>query len=462
MCGLFGVHKKHKITTKEELKDLNKEMIEANRNWVVKMGDFDNLKKSNDFVEFLKEKIKPVMQENKKKALNVYKEAKKVLKDFIYSFIVENETKVSEYIESNIKKEGFSDFKNGCYLIEQQLNVIEKENSNSNENLFNTFNSLKQIENDLENLEICTKQSKGLIKTIKKAQMDCNYDKISLLNSINLKMSLSDHKKEFLYEENMLLLETISQHESHKELDFVDENEVSEKEEEKEELNLRNSSISNMTSKKSVCSLKNSISKPLLVKNLYSNIKKGEKKERFGRRYTEIIPENSINIMETRKNTLTLRNTSSLQYLSFEGSDIGLYKEKKLDKFNLYTTRNAEGKKKKEGLKRLNTRDLSPSSLTYELSDKNSTIQINNKNLDEIDLHRILIDAFKKKKVVTRINFRDNMFDFDVIAFLREHFNEKQKRLITVDLRRNRIKINNRNIQFMKKNLLLHNVKILI
>lgn len=131
-------------------------------------------------------------------------------------------------------------------------------------------------------------------------------------------------------------------------------------------------------------------------------------------------------------------------------------------KINQPEVRGNNAIKRKSHFKNTNVRNLSPSKVNYEFSNKNKTITIRNCTINPSSFRRILSEVVYDRKIVNQIVFRDNVFCFGVFDFLREFFNEKCNREIEMDLRRNKLKIENRNLKNDKATLNLHLINIIV
>lgn len=485
LCGLFGSHKEHKITTQNELKDLNNQLIESHKKWLNELIDLEELDSINNFKDYIQYKTKGKMKELKKKALKVYSDSKKILKEFIFGFVSEMEKDVRQYIEDKLdtyqdSSSGFEQFKAECEGIAKKLHSIDKENNKNKGNLFNAYNSLKKMEDSIKGIEQRTETNKNLINRVNEIELETDFDKISLINSITLKRGPLSDKSKFKIEDGLFLLNSISNHDNLEDLKPVSENELSNIELGQEAgIRPQLEDESEDTIKKSETSSFNRLIKPKLTHHLYKhNINQqsnnyvsavfSDKKFSFDGMFNQNRKQSHQTELYTERGDRerpTLKNSSSLQNLTVKQNSIGkMYKQ--VSKLNLYSHKERNNSfnnsNLKMNLRKMTTRDLSPSNLIYELSNKNTILTIKNRNIDEIDLHRILNDAFEQKKLINKINFRDNLFDFDILQFLKRHFIEKRDKQICLDLRRNKIKVNNRKIEFVKKNLMMHNVKILI
>ena len=72
MCGLFGTHKGHKISTGAELKKLNDEMAEDSREFLKSVIDFNTLKGCTSYGDYLQAKAKEKVKACKGVAMKVY------------------------------------------------------------------------------------------------------------------------------------------------------------------------------------------------------------------------------------------------------------------------------------------------------------------------------------------------------------------------------------------------------
>ena len=72
MCGLFGTHKNHKISTSSELKKLNDNMAVDSREFLKSIIDFNQLKSSHSYADYLQAKAKDRVKACKTVAMKVY------------------------------------------------------------------------------------------------------------------------------------------------------------------------------------------------------------------------------------------------------------------------------------------------------------------------------------------------------------------------------------------------------
>lgn len=72
MCGLFGVHKNHNISTTTELKKLNDEMVREGQEFLKQVIDLAQLKSSHSYGEYLESKAKAKVKTCKNMAMKIY------------------------------------------------------------------------------------------------------------------------------------------------------------------------------------------------------------------------------------------------------------------------------------------------------------------------------------------------------------------------------------------------------
>lgn len=72
MCGLFGLHKSHRITTKAELKTFNNNIIETNIKWMGELFNTQNLDKFGTYEELLRDRADLILEESKQKIASMF------------------------------------------------------------------------------------------------------------------------------------------------------------------------------------------------------------------------------------------------------------------------------------------------------------------------------------------------------------------------------------------------------
>lgn len=72
MCGLFGAHKNHNMSTTIELKQLNENIIGRSTTFLQQTVDVANLKDSRSYSEYLQTKSKSKVKACRSAAQKVY------------------------------------------------------------------------------------------------------------------------------------------------------------------------------------------------------------------------------------------------------------------------------------------------------------------------------------------------------------------------------------------------------
>lgn len=72
MCGLFGTHKSHKITTNTELRNLNNNIAKKTQESLKEIADLKILRRCDSFQQYLDMKVKSKLLSYKKTVAGVY------------------------------------------------------------------------------------------------------------------------------------------------------------------------------------------------------------------------------------------------------------------------------------------------------------------------------------------------------------------------------------------------------
>ena len=93
---------------------------------------------------------------------------------------------------------------------------------------------------------------------------------------------------------------------------------------------------------------------------------------------------------------------------------------------------------------------------------KQSTLTIKGKRINPLYLRKVLMELTKKQRDIKKIIFKENDFDFDVLPFIKDFFKNPLEKTVHIDLRNNRIKIDNKKVEYYKKQIFLFNIKIIL
>lgn len=96
----------------------------------------------------------------------------------------------------------------------------------------------------------------------------------------------------------------------------------------------------------------------------------------------------------------------------------------------------------------------------FSIPDKTNTFTLCNSILSQIEFKKIITETLKKNENIDRIDLRNNVFAFDVARCIKDMFKSPVTRGITFDLRCNKIKIDPRNFEAVKKQLSLLHIKL--
>lgn len=393
-----------------------------------------------------------------------------LLKQRFEEFAETIDQEITTFIQNSVLNNDFrfAGYKVQVVTIDTLLKSLEKRNVTSNINLFEIYNSLQTIEKQLQDLE---KQDVGAKKCLDKIsglsiKIDCN--KNNLLNSVALKYNsiFGDVEQ---YNQNSLLFQTMSDMDADPIKDNID---VPEMEVDFElnkqsilgsQLDIEIRSINDGTNKRNKTLLKHNSIHNLFVSHMNKGL---DSKETFSGFETKPTHGSIIDTDNYIRHMLPSSLSSDNLHLNYSSTNlspnnlqnVGHNIYKPLSPSQVFIQRSATNLT----LRKMILRDISSCRLTYELINKNQTINIKNSCISQFEFGKIITDAMEKKKIVNRIDFRDNTFNFDVLLYLKEYFVEPLFKTFHIDLRRNRLKVNNRNIEFIKKHLFLYNVKVLV
>lgn len=475
ICGLFGLHKNHKITTGVELKKLNEEILKTNRDWLKGVVDIKEIEKSESLSRFVRSKADKMIGDYKKSIFKVYEEVKSGVKKRFLGFVNKMEDTINKYIDSVIdnNNEDFFQFIKLYKKIDEDLKEISERNKEKNIDLFEIFNGLKKMETEIESIELRNKKLQFFKSQIDEMNVSVNYNKNYLGKLISLNMKDIKIKKSINVESNSLLFNTISVEEE-KNLDKIIKTAKARKTKIEKvpdnNISLFGNEETNSVSEENF-TLKRS--KSLLKKNFgfshHSKDKQLKEKNLFNKTKLKNLSIRNLKMSEhSSPKKLVINTYSGIESIDFEESSFNLSPVKKgLNELNIYNPNTSfklmsTNPNNKLKLKKMNTMQLSPSSINYELSQKNSTLSIKDRDINPTQFKKILSDAFSKKKIIEKLVFRDNFFSFDVLSFLKSYFSKPLKSRVEIDLRKNKMKKNFKMLDFLKKHLRLHNVKVVV
>ena len=72
MCGLFGFHKNHDINTINEIRTLNEQLIDRNKDFLIREVEIEHLRSSDSYAEYLQMKSKAKLKNYKNSVQRAY------------------------------------------------------------------------------------------------------------------------------------------------------------------------------------------------------------------------------------------------------------------------------------------------------------------------------------------------------------------------------------------------------
>ncbi len=148
MCGLFGIHKAHKITTNVELRNLSEQILVTNRKWLEGMVDLEDIDNCDNLSDYVQNQAKIQINNYKRNILKVYEEVKANVKKKFTGFVTRMEITINNYINGIILKndDDFGEFRKAYKRINKTLDDISTQNKEKSSDLFGIFNILKKME----------------------------------------------------------------------------------------------------------------------------------------------------------------------------------------------------------------------------------------------------------------------------------------------------------------------------
>lgn len=455
MCGLFGTHKSHKITTHRELRNLNTSLGKKSLEVVKEIVQVNKTKGVDCVEEYLLKLVEPTVNGYKKKIEETYREISRRLNNYFASLAEEVENDIQKYVNrvANDSSIDFSQLKKDSSKIKKEIDSLLKKNKSKKSNLFEVYNKLKKAEMSLNELKEQGKDIDSCVEEIKKLNVTIEYDKLNFLSRFKLKKNKLGPKK------NMptLLFKTISESFDSNLKNALD---ISASYEKENPTDLNISSDLEFSIKKSNSFFRNDTSKSLFNSNLF-NEKRKETSQLFE---SAIIAPTVKNNNIKKKGSLSNRSLRevSLNRLSTKQSKAVSRQKNHLYRTNTCSIFTPQKKQINSNLKKMNVRELSPSHMNYEFSKKNTIVTIKGTTVSPDSFKRILNDIFTTRKIVEKLVFRENVFEKGVMGILKEFFKKSIGRNVKVDMRRNKTRFDSDKIEICKKALNTNKVRLLI
>lgn len=458
MCGLFGGHKNHKLTTFPELRALNESLIQGNRKMFTEKTEVKEIKEFDSLNKFLEKKASNKSKELKKTINKLHSDINKLVKNKINKFTENIESQIGEYVFKafSTEKDSYDKMKNKLSEVERNLEKYNKQGIVLSKSHVSVYRALKRIQNDISELDFDENGIGTLIKDINSFEIKVSFNEKDLLKAIRLEHITNSASLDRSTSKNLLSISELNENSSRiSELSSLSEDlfELNENQEQAEDMSHLNS---NVTVKRGKSLLRTNIN-PLRLQNSHSSL--------FN---------DGINIYPTHQSNLrsSLNNRDTFNSFSFKNLPRLLNKENRvlkpaLSSLNIYKPKksildNRKQEQKPRRLRRLTTRELSPSSINYELTNKNSTLSIKGLNIHLSDFKKILNDSLTEKKMVNRLVFKGNTFKFDLTRFLKTYFTESLVSKFTIDIQQNRFTYDIHQLRNSLKSLSYKNIHIIL
>lgn len=339
---------------------------------------------------------------------------------------------------------------------------MERENTTLSSNLLDVYNSLRDIEKKIKTQKHKDTGINEFVDMLSKNPYVVSCDKMMLLNAVKL-LNKDDMLKIEDMVDNSLMFQSVSElnNEISKNLNnpFVLNSDLKASIHDAENVEERTSQPRKMKRTRSL--LKSHSTKAELDTQLYAY---HDKAEYFT---SSLMPDYQPSIHRADTYTTGLFNIPSIANITNNRS-LSRLSPKKRSTLNLYSPNAFDFMMNRKTIKpsldsKKTLLNVSPLlTVASETNGRGPTSVIKNSILSANEFQRILNESLKNAKNCDHIDFRDNVFSFDVLQFLKDFFSLPLSKLYQIDLRRNKLKIDNRGLEFAKKHLLANNVKVLI
>lgn len=392
------------------------------------------------------------------------------MKKKMSQFIGKVESTLQKTVDKLVKESGFSvsDVKQAHVKIHNNLTNLNLKNNENGSDLFKVLNKLKSVEVDLKTAEKQMKEIKSSVGKVSSLKVSAVYNKRKLDKLLELKIKKLHKEIDISMEKSSLI--SISRSSTIK--DSISNEKPIEKLNLVESIDLN--SLEDELSKPQKHVPEKQVSKPLkrskslLKRNtLEFNVNRSDIHMRKGSgNRIQINRLNTLgtNIIDKPFNKLTqsaypIVDSPDRNKSIFSASPV----KKDFNKLNIYNpstklnlvitpTKEAPKTKRKTSMMNMPKTPLS----------KQPALTIKGKRINPLYLRKVLMELTKKQRDIRKIIFKENDFDFDVLPFIKDFFKSPLERTVHIDLRNNRIKIDNKKVEYYKKQIFLFNIKIIL
>lgn len=474
-CGLFAEHKNHKITSKNELKRVNKSILNDTQKKLDAYPLKDEFESIEDLSKMLNTKTNETTKLYKEKLNQVYDTIKQQVKTKLQLEIENFNNKIMDRVKAllDTNSNEYAKLQQSYVKSLKKIKVLEQSNQSQNSDDCCSYKKLIEINNELVQDSNQSKTLRNKIETTFNTPITIDVDVDQLLRAIRI-IGLDDN----IINDSDLLTQTIDETKQTMALPTVDEV---------------------LRIKQSLSPIKNSHDE-----NRYQNSFISQLTAHIPITYRCDIKQD--NIQEKKRNTLHKRSNTNTNIIMLDVNtsndrdfDITKYGQnkvlatdrksperldvnnnKKISRYVSVTSRifkinpkdqgtenlpfNAEKKLNRNissnnilGIKGKNQIETKPSATEY-----GGTVCIESQIITDSEMRKFLNIYFCGKKIINKLLFRKNVFVCDPLAVLASFFDSPLKIFILVDMQNNRFETELRTQLKDKKKLLYNRVKVIL
>jgi len=495
VCGLFGSHKQHDITTNDELQEVNYKLIEHITAKLNKYAFVNDLKNYPTFEDLIADKFQEIVRKSKEMLKKVYKQIKLVIRKKIFKTAAEIEMEISDKINLILKSRsfGFETFRENALGTIHDIEEAAKRNQNSKGELASVYTNLIDVFNGFDHLDRHYNKFKDYVEFVRSFQIDLKYNEADLMDCFRISLrDCGSLLKSNLEEKSEIFAETISNL-SNKDDDFsrpenslfLDELNVYEftrdpmlsAEITTMHSRIQNKRLEHLQASQSFFPSPRIINKNLLRSSVAFNLPQLSNKSMLKLSTVETSDYNSSPLMmikkpfsqtdyETRGNQI--RDSAELKdYRTMAGSRKPSYNLSLVSNpSQLVTKRNPSMiYDSEQDTPPSNRRRSNPSVQRTSASFQSTQEQIanlSNLTIDNTKFRKVVLTIINCYKSISRINFRSNFFQCQPIELLKEIFTRPLPSLFTIDLRKNKLTLHPAQLNEELTSLLANNIKVII
>ena len=442
-CALFGEHKNHSLLQTKELQLVNQNLITQMRSTLTGFKFYSEYDSYDRVDELLAEKLKEVFRQIKREAMEKYEDLKRSIKAHLFNALAEEERRISAQFDfwSIDPNNDFPIFKRNLLESAAAIDVWEAKNRQNSENFGSIHSALKILNEKLRDANKHYKAIQEPIIALGELRLELNIDEDLIFSSLKpLIMSRTEGQTSFEIDESQVLQEIIapkdrravnsdfdSDEQSTPKQNFkkffnyarLEQSDYLEASRPQNNIRKPNSSLSNAPN----CSLNDKASASL--RSLCTNQNEVKK------------PSNFLNeIMRSRKKVGSQEGPDIFTSATFaadkeyadlrQRSSLGVQTRKSLATFPHKNRETSLGSRKAS---------LRNEGSVYTQND--SVWTFSDQRLSKEKFEDFLTELISAGKRVSRVNFINNVFDFDPAFTMKEFIKKPLSAQVTIDLRKN-------------------------